>query len=142
MQDLIGNAQQLIDVFGRWPAFHDGEVVRITLDRSGPDAPSLEARIHVFEATGDVDGTRYFILRKHTLVTLRFADIELEELCGFNHQNVLFDLEVSTIDPQANEGRRLQVTLSTSCGVSAVFRCRSASVVEALPFSGERAEAR
>jgi hypothetical protein len=58
----IENKQFLIDRFGRWPSFHDGEVVRVKFEREGPDAPFMECDIHVFNMTDDVDGSGHYDL--------------------------------------------------------------------------------
>ncbi len=134
MQELIADALLLIRVFDRWPSFHDAEVVRIVLDRSGPHGPTLEVQIHVWETTGEVNARGEFVTRRHSLVSMLFSGIELEWLDHFNHQNVLFDLKVSSIDPGKHEGCRLKVEMSSSHGVSAKFGCVTASVLGVRPY--------
>jgi hypothetical protein len=68
----IKNEKALTDIFGRWPSFHDAEIISIYLDRSGQDGPSLEAKIHLFEMTNRVDAKGYYVLKNHILVTFRF----------------------------------------------------------------------
>jgi len=127
------NAERLTLLFGRWPTFHDAEIVRVVLDRGGAGAPSLVAVIHLSEVTSDVDARGCFVLRNHTLATLRFSEIALKRLEGFNGQNVLFDLEVSEIDPKANEGRRFRVNADTSYGCCFELDCVSMAVDDARP---------
>jgi hypothetical protein len=74
-----------------WPSFHDAEVLEISLDRRGP---TLEAKIHVFRMTEEIDSRGYFVLTHHTLVTLRFVEIVLQNLRWFNQQNVLSNLYI------------------------------------------------
>ena len=131
----IQDAQKLIEVFGIWPSFHDAEVLSIRLDRGGPDGPTLELRIHVFEATSEVDAAGYYVLRNHTEVTLRFADVALDALSGFNQQNVIFELEVSTVDALLHDGRSMSVALTPSFGVEAEFFCSTAWVTDVRPYS-------
>ena len=97
LTDLVEDASLLTAVFGRWPSFHDAEVVRVLLDRSGPEGPTLETQILVFEVTNRVGPTGHYVLENHTLVTLRFLGVALERMESFNQQNVLWDLEM-TVD--------------------------------------------
>ncbi|MBI3847584.1 MAG: hypothetical protein HY292_23370 [Planctomycetes bacterium] len=128
------NAERLISVFGRWPSFHDAEIVRIALERGGPDGPSLAAQIHVFAMTPEVDARGYYGSKNHTLTTLRFCRIRLRELTDFNHQNVIFDLEVSEIDPPSNEGRRFHVEVGTSYGCAFGLDCARIVVDDVQPY--------
>jgi len=131
-QELVEHADRLSGIFGRWPSFHDAEVLHLSLDRAG-GIPTLELLVHVFEATSELDANGSYVLRNHTLVRLRFVDLVLEEIAGFNEQNVLFDL---TVVEQSSGGgqRRLRVELSTSYGLSGSFECERAIVVEASPY--------
>lgn len=84
----IEGAQRLTDIFGKRPSFHDAEILTRRLDR-GRAGPSLEIQIHVFLMTGSLDDRGHYILRYHTLATLRFSGIEMLELEDFKHQNVI-----------------------------------------------------
>jgi hypothetical protein len=128
------HAERLIGIFGRWPCFHDAEVVRVSLDRHGADGPLLEARIRVFQMTGEVDSRGSFVLEDETLVTLEFHGVDLEYMHGFNNQNVLFDLTVTHIDPAENEGRRLRIEMPPSYGLRAELTCTRAVVAAVEPF--------
>lgn len=135
--DLVENAEMLTRIFGRWPTFHDAEVVRIALDRSGPAGPTLDATVHVWEMTPDVNPSGQYILRKHTLVTLRFHAIDELELSGFNHQNVLNDLAIEPADPESGGRRAIAVATPTSFGVSTTFRCKRCEVLRAEPWTAD-----
>jgi hypothetical protein len=130
----IDNAEALTDVFGRWPSFHDSEIHRISLDRGTADAPSLEADIHVFEMTSDVTPVGYYVLKNHTLVTMRFGGIDQLELDGFNQQNVLFGLALRDISTRQLEVVKWGVEFESSFGVGARFLCEKISVLSASPF--------
>lgn len=130
----VENAEALVRLFGRWPSFHDSEVIRIVLDREDPAGPSLRAQIHVFEMTDQIDKRGHYVLKNHTLVTLRFEDILLKSLKSFNNQNVLWDLEIIPVDPEANQGRRLRVEMPSSHGLEASFLCRKAIIDEVQAF--------
>jgi Immunity protein 50 len=128
------NSATIESIFGRWPSFHDAEVLRVVLDRSGDEGPTLEAAIHVFEMTSDVDPRGYYVLKNHTEVTLRFTDVVLTRLQWFNNQNVLSSLEISDIDPNQHDGKRFRVELPSSYGLEAEFDCKRAIVVEVRPY--------
>jgi hypothetical protein len=125
----IDNAERLITIFGRWPSFHDAEVVRVALDRSGDQGPTLEAVIHVCEYTAALDATGHYVTAKHTEVTFRFTDVELHSLQGFNEQNVLASLTITDIDAAEHEGRQLRIEMPTLYGLDAKFDCRGAAVI-------------
>ena len=132
--ELIENAELVTGIFGRWPSFHDAEVVRVTLDRSGPDGPTLEAQIHVFGLSGEVDPKGHYVLENHTLVTLQFRGVVLDRLEDFNHQNVLGELEMTALDPSENDGCRIAVQMHSSFGLEGSFRCQRCAVASVRPF--------
>ena len=82
----IESANALTDVFGRWPSFHDGEVLSISLDRDGVSGAEITAAIHVFEPTSEVTDDGFYRLRNHTRVTLSFEGVEEVELAGVAEQ--------------------------------------------------------
>lgn len=129
----IENAGSLESVFGQWPSFHDAEVLRVVLDRSGEDGP-LEAIIHVFEMTSEVDSKGFYVLTKHTEVVFRFAGVVLSRLQWFNHQNVLESLEIGELDATKHEGMYLHVEMSSSYGLEAEFDCKRAIVASVRPY--------
>lgn len=131
---VIEDSQKLTQIFGAWPSFHDAEVLRIFLDRSGDDAPTLEAEIHVFGATSELDSAGYYVLTNHTLVTLRFTGVALVDLGGFNEQNVLFNLEITELTPNVHDGRCWRVEMKPSYGVGATFECKRAVVTHVKPY--------
>src|SRR3954470_1120064 len=101
VESKIQNSNLLTDIFGRWPSFHDAEVVCIVLDR-GERRPYLEASIHLFEITSQIEHGAY-VLKNHTLATLRFIEIYQLKLDDFNHQNVLFGLNIGDISTRQME---------------------------------------
>ena len=132
--DVIENADGVLRIFGEWPSFHDAEIVRLELDRSGPEGPTLELAVYLFNVTSEVDGGGYFVLEDHTLVTLRFLGVTSLFLEGFNKMNVLFGLEFAVLDPDRNEGRRLDVTLDTTYGAEGRFQCSRCLVTDVRPY--------
>ena len=140
----IENSDALTAIFGRWPSFHDSEILSVRLDRHGHDAfrgSTLEADIHVFEITSEVDGRGYFVLRNHTFVTLRFLQIDELRLDGFNCQNALFDLEIIYVTDRQLEDVKFEVHFRPSFGAGIDFLCKAIAVVQACAYdSSSRSE--
>ena len=130
----IENAQALEAIFGTWPSFHDAEVMRVVLDRSGDEGPTLEAVIHVFRMTQEIDSRGQFVLTHHTEVALRFVGIVLERLQWFNSQNALNSLEIDEVDLSGHDGRRFRVSMPSSFGMEAEFECVRIVVATVRPF--------
>ena len=121
-------------IFGRWPSFHDAEILRLSLDRADEEGPTLDVVVHVFEMTKEIDGKGFYVLKNHTEVTFRFTHVVLRRLQWFNHQNVRASLEVEELDPSVHEGRRFRVEMPSSYGMEAEFECRRAIVLNVQPF--------
>jgi hypothetical protein len=132
---LVENAEALTRIFGYWPSFHDAEVHSLALDRSGHGGPSLTARVHVFEMTAEIDAQGHYVLRHHRLVTLRFANVALEELAGFNEQNALDTLTITEADPASSLGRRYEVVFDPAYGVAVRLFCDAVEVVGVEPYA-------
>jgi hypothetical protein len=90
----VPGAAELFAWFGYWPSFHNGEVLSLHLDRTGPS----RLRVHTWEGTHQLDSRGYIVLQKHVVVTFILQDVSDSELDEFNHQNVLSDLTL-TKDP-------------------------------------------
>lgn len=129
----IGNAILVTDIFGFWPSFHDGEILSLTLNRKGPDSPVLNLSLHHWQLTSEVDSKGCYVLKNSTLTTFRFSKIEDLKLDGFNHQNVLLDLEIVR-DPGSG---RYSVGLPSSFGCEGSFTCDSVLVISAVPWPVE-----
>ena len=130
----IENADLVERIFGGWPSFHDSEVHTILLTRDCDSGPQMDVTIHHWEMTSEVDSKGYFALRHHTLTTLRFSGVSDLQLADFNHQNVLFDLEISEISEAGSE-MRFSVSMPTSYGCDASFKCSRICVLSAVPFT-------
>jgi hypothetical protein len=135
VESKIENGNLLTDIFGRWPSFHDAEVVRIALDRH--DTPYLEAAIHVFEMTSQVENGAY-VLKNHILATLRFIEIYELKLEDFNSQNVLSGLNNRDISKRQMERINFEVSFGGTFGVSADLQCNAIRVESAEPYVPNR----
>ncbi len=130
----IGNINLLVDVFGRFPSFHDAEVVRIVLNRAGVKTrPTLDAQIHVFEMTSELKDGRY-VLKHHTLVTFQFIEVDSLSLDGFNNQNVLSGLSINDVSDHQLDNTNFEVSFDGIHGVDAQFTCLSIRIVDVTPF--------
>ena len=130
--NYVKNSELVTSIFGTWPSFHDAEIVSLFLTREGANAPVLDAQIHVFAATKEIDERGFYVLKHHTLVTLRFSrvlgDIQIK---FFNHQNVLVFLEIG---PSESDPALLLVEMPSSYGAELSFTCSSAEVVAVDPY--------
>ena len=134
----IRNSKLLCEIFGAWPSFHDAEVLKIILDRrpNGQfSGPTLEAHIHAFKMTSEVDEKGFYKLIKHTLVELVFEEIDVLSLTDFNHQNVLMGLGIVDISDRQLERIKFEVKFSSSGGVDAKFQCVAVEVRSVQPFA-------
>ena len=135
----IPGTELLTQIFGRWPSFHDAEVVRISLERTADfvAGPACEIDIHVFEMTSELDERNHYVLRHHTLVTLRLEGVGESELSGFNNQNVLADLHIGVLVRPPGDTLKYELTLDPSYGLSARFACESLMVTAARAWNPE-----
>jgi hypothetical protein len=133
----ISGGELLTNVFGRWPSFHDAEVLRISLERTADfvAGPACEIDIHVHEMTSELDDKGFYVLRHHTVVTLRCEGVRESELGGFNNQNVLAGLGLVAASRPDDPTVRCELILDPSYGVAARFACASVQVVAAQPWN-------
>jgi hypothetical protein len=127
----IENSEAVESIFGCWPSFHDAEVHSILLTRDRASSPQMDVAIQHWQMTSEVDSKGFYVLKKHTLTTLRFFEITDLHLAGFNHQNVLLDLEISET---AESESSFAVSMPTSYGCQASFKCKRIKVLSAVPY--------
>ena len=136
----IRNSELLTSLFGYWPCFHDAEVVWLRLDRRATSlgkGPTVEALIHTFEMTSEVNTAGFYVLRNHVLVQLRFARVKEVVLDGFNHQNVLNGLSIKDIRHRQMEHLNFEVAFDSTFGVTATFQCEEIEIVDVEPCNAE-----
>lgn len=105
VESKIAGVEKLTEIFGRFPSFHDAEVLKILLDRKGGGfyKPTLETSIHVSRMTNVVDEKGRYKLENHCLVDFKFSEITELKLKGFNHQNVINEFVVERIADKHHE---------------------------------------
>jgi len=146
---LIKNSNKITDIFGYWPTFHDAWIHSFNLSVAGgkpwlpdSDSPVLDIHAHVFEMTKEVSNEGYIILAKHTMVHLRFGNVEDLAISHFSYQNSIREL-IFGIEPMSfpNGGGPAEgpppnvvtVEIDSSWGLRGRFKCSFAEVVSAVP---------
>jgi hypothetical protein len=136
IESKILNAHLLTDRFGRFPSFHDAEVVHMALHRRDRHSfdPSLESSIRVFEMSGEIDERGSYRLKNEVLVLFRFSKIVNLSLADFNQQNVLSHLEITHLSDRAGDKVKFKVAFSGIFGLTAQFHCDSVSIESVEPY--------
>jgi hypothetical protein len=125
---VVDGEEKLKEIYGAWPSFHDAEVWSLTYQRTA-EGFSVIMVIHTFQMTSEIDDTGYYVLKNHARVRIRFAGCSRASLDGFNHQNVLFGIEISDRDP-AGPNPPFQVRFDSSYGLAGSLQCESIVVEE------------
>ena len=132
MANAIKNAELIENIFGKWPSFHDAKIHNILLARKGEYGPYRDVTIHHWLLTKEIDLDGYYVHTNHTLSTIRFSRVTDLVLTGFNHQNVLWELVITPIN-EANSPPTFAVTIPSSSGCEAAFKCKVITVLSATP---------
>ena len=141
----IGGAEKLTGIFGRWPSFHDAEILTLLFDREASAVGyDLVATIHLWDMTNEVDSSGYFVLLNHTRATFRFYDCNEVRLEDFNQQNVIFDL-IFEYEPELPESKEIThrtlsrhlVTFEGCYGLNGTVRCKRVEILEAMLIDPE-----
>lgn len=141
IESVIEGSNRLTEIFGYWPTFHDAEVIDLHLWRGDVDPkrasyvfPVLTVKLHHWELSDDVDAQGLYVLRHHTLSTLRFHqlldDFRME---GFNHQNAIFGLTIKREERTEGPTPVFVVEFQHAHGMAASFSCLRVEVVNATP---------
>jgi hypothetical protein len=143
IEKLIEGSDSLTGIFGYWPSFHDAEVIDLhvwrgdaLVERSRPRFPVLTTKVHLWELTNEIDARGYYVLRHHTLATLRFHDVLDLQMKGFAHQNVIFGLSI--IPQERSEGpwkRVFAVQFEPVSEFELTFQCSRVEVLDAIPWT-------
>lgn len=134
--EFIENFSSVTSKFGIWPSFHDGEVLRIVLERaalSSSRSPSVEISIRCWVMGPEVTGDGFYKQNNDSVVRFLFEDIFDLEIEGFNQQNVLSALNLSLI--QNPPGcTALRVELEHCYLFAAEFSARKAKILGIEPY--------
>lgn len=135
--ELFEGAELLTNWFGKWPSFHDAEILSVTMHRAGSDPhghrrPIISVEMHAFQMTPETDGKGFFKLTKHCVMTLVFEGVEGMALHDFNHQNVIGGIAAS-VGVGEDGSRRILVQFSPIYGMDLEFSCSRAVVAGLNP---------
>jgi len=136
---FIENYELVLNIFGRWPGFHDGEVYKIILDRTrqlsgGGYYPSIDLYVRGWNMTSDVTDEGAYRLENDSLVHFLFEHVSDLELDGLNHQNVISGLDFSLSHNKGNDAPTLSVEINHCYGLSGGFKALRASVISVAPI--------
>jgi hypothetical protein len=84
--------------------------------------------------TSALDPNGYLILTKHTLVTIKFSDIDNFKMEAFNHQNAIFALNIDHHTRDDAPSPYFAVDFDPSVGIDATFTCLRIEITEAIPY--------
>jgi Immunity protein 50 len=134
---VIKGANRIVAIYGRWPSFHDFEIVKVVFERNSLDdqwGPHITVYIHMCQIMGELaDG--HFVYDKHNVVGLLFRSVlDYSEQC-FNHQNVIDDIEITLTHDEANN-ELYQVLFPGLHGIELALTCRKievASIESGIP---------
>lgn len=140
---VVAGHEKLTEIFGRWPSFHDAEIISIRFERRGRhrwEGPCAYVNIHVCEEYFADEAKSQIKWRRHTIVTFRFAPVVDLVLTGFNQQNAIWDLTFEPGAPASKDmiwsGPAYRVNFHQSFGAGLAFVCRTveiASIERACP---------
>lgn len=136
---FIENHELVLNVFGRWPSFHDSEVYKMVLDRTrqSPDGkyyPSVDLYVRGWNMTGDVAEDGSYRLENDSLVHFLFEYVSDLELDGLNHQNVISGLDFSFSRNSDNGTTTSAVEINHCYGLSGGFKALRAGVLSVAPI--------
>jgi Immunity protein 50 len=106
MAPAILGADAVIAWFGRWPSFHDAEILSLHINRGGMSV----LRIHTWTLSTKMDRMGRFLHGREAIVAFEFAGIRSLRLHGedADTQNVIQGLSIEPID----DAYRLQLAPS------------------------------
>jgi hypothetical protein len=127
--NYFNNSKLITEQFGKWPSFHDAEVLRFELSRSlekGRDPRAwLRMDLHVFTLSAELNEHGNYRTEKDFLITLTFTKIENLKIEDFNYQNVIHDLVCSK-----NVDGKLEIRIYPLFGLFGEFSCEKAEVTD------------
>lgn len=90
-------ADAIATFFGRWPSFHDAEILTVHIDRQGQRS---SMRVLTSLMTDRTDEAGYFIKDREAVVTFEFSGITSLQLEGedADRQNVVSSIDIETND--------------------------------------------
>lgn len=139
IESFIEGSDKLTNIFGYWPSFHDAEVIELHFVRGDVDPdnnkyvfPVLTAKLHLWEMTREIKSDGFFGSHKHNLTRLRFYYIDDLKMEGFNHQNAILGLRLTSFQPSEGPSPLFTVHFDPAFVMGAAFKCARIEVLEAV----------
>jgi hypothetical protein len=132
IQKIVGY-QQVIDLYGHWPSFHDAEVISLKLNRNSDsefDGPTIQFEIHTFTMTGETDESGHFKCINHAVIEVKLDGVESSNIEGFNHQNAMDALSIEESKGDGEYGVRFIIEFEPAFGMSAEIICRRIEILK------------
>ena len=103
MTPNVPGAESVVDWFGKWPSFHDAEIMTLHIDRE-----RSSIRIYTFARSDRIGVDGSFVREREAVVVFEFTGIRLLRIEGedADGQNVIAALMIE----QTNEGYRLDLS--------------------------------
>jgi hypothetical protein len=130
---LIKGYEKLNQRFGRWPSFHDSEIVTIHLNRDAGQpltSPVIRITIHIFQIEVSPDDPN----RNDSLATIVFRDVDNIKLSGFNHQNPIGDFGFFKTHSERLGRDIFNVTFKPCSSFDCSFECGEIEIESVVPF--------
>ena len=92
----IPGAESVVNWFGKWPSFHDAEIMTLHIDR---EQGASSMRIRAFALSDRTDSSGHFIRERDALVVFEFTGIRSMRIDGEDAdvQNVISSLQVEHV---------------------------------------------
>ena len=125
--DYLANHGAVVAVYGRWPSFHDAQV--LAYRKPTIEDPPIAFTLHTWRMTNQVDRKGYFVLQDHSLVSLGFDGVFDADMDLFQSGNILFGLNFLRLDDSSS----FRVELDSVMDLSGAFSASSGRVVSIIP---------
>jgi len=124
---VIGVEFVLAEFGGKWPSFHDAEVLRFALERTelSDVVATLRVNLRRYESRGVGTVDYHQALVQSVLIDFLFTGVEDLAVSDFNHQNVIDGITFS----HGGSGAPVSVELSGIYGFDGSWRCSRAEIV-------------
>lgn len=116
--ESVAGAQELYDLFGYWPAFHDAEVLKLSVCTDKPSS----LVVHTWEMTNKINTQGYYELTKHVVVEFCLEGIVNVNLADLWDHSILLDLGVD----KTENGFRM--SFSAAYGLSGTIETQGLSL--------------
>jgi hypothetical protein len=111
--DQIPGAKALVDWFGRFPSFHDANVIEFQIREDGTGLLKMKA----WKMADSVDACGYFVLEKHFTGKFIFHGISSVELSGFESGAIISSVAIDRVSESIRKaGPEFRIRIESSYG--------------------------